>query len=190
MGDGITDFLQENANASKSLLSTIVSESLGAGGQALGRGVAGKVAGGLVEPALWAVSDDGPDAVDVGLWGMGLLGGPLAIAGAVTGLLRGVVDDQVQIGVDQAAACEPERYRKGIKSCHRYGSAGAFTNAMSIAAAGGTAWEHPNGTWVYIVDAKKRLVCDYQPAVAKRIFQPNLPLQPVPGGFKWSTVRG
>ena len=56
---------------------------------------------------------------------------------------------------------------------------------------GGTAWEHPNGLWVYITDARGLLVCDYRPVVARKIYQPLLPLRPAGReSFRWHVIRG
>jgi hypothetical protein len=153
--------------------------------------VAGKAAGAIVEPAVWVISGERPDEVDVGLWLTGLAGGALGVAAVATGLLKAFVDDDVEKRLALARAAEPPDQRAMIRWCGAYSClAGQHINAMSIAAAGGTAWEAASGIWVYMVDARGLLVPDYQPRVARRVYQPLLPLQRAADGFRWHSIRG
>lgn len=187
MSDGITDVIQDNKSAIVSTNSTIASMGL----ESMGKSAAGK----LVSPAVWALdwaaNDQAPDAVDIGLYGMGLIGGVVGIAAAGTGIVKALVDDDTNRKLETIRAAEPGKFRAFIHPCVDYGFSGQGINAMTIASEGGTAWEHPNGLWAYIVDATGKLVCDYRPAVAERIYQPLLPLRPTGGGkFRWHSIRG
>lgn len=149
---------------------------------------AGKVAGVFVEPALWVIKGEPPDSVDVGLWGVGIVGGPIGTAAAfMTGVIKGLVDDAIKAQLEAVRSGEPVLYRKFIKPTIKYGIGGAFVNALTIGSKGGTAWMHPNGLWVYITDAKNRLIPDYKPAKAKNIMQPILPLVKSGDGFKFTS---
>jgi hypothetical protein len=158
-------------------------------------GTAGKVLGKVVQPAIWiidnAATGSTPDAVDVGLYGLSFAAPLIAGAALVTGVVKAIVDDDTERRVKQAAASEPESHRPYIKSTLKYGWSGQTINAQVIASEGGTAWLGPSGVWVYITDAKGRLVCDYKPNVAKQIYQPVLPLSPTGNGkFRWHSIYG
>lgn len=151
---------------------------------------AGRVGGGLVQPAVWVVTGTKPDAVDVGLWGVGLTGIFGAVAAGVTGIVKGIVDDHTAQLLVPIRNGEPAKYRPFILPTTEYsGMAGQFINAMTIASQGGTAWLHQNGLWVYLTDAKGRLVPDYKPNRCKKLFQPKLPLKRVSGGFEWTSRK-
>ena len=61
---------------------------------------------------------------------------------------------------------------------------------MTIAGKGGTAWLHPNGLWVYLIDASGKLVVDFEPKTAVKIYQAKLPLEPLKtGGYRFSSIR-
>ena len=184
MKNGITDFIDENSNLAQSVgikVASITLEELP---------MAGKVASRLVDPAVWIVTGKTPDSVDIGLYVMGLAGGIVGGASFATGIIKAVVDDDIERKVAQARSCEPEKYRQYIFSCCKYGFAGEFTNAMSVANDGGVSWLHPNGAWVYLNDANSKLVCDYNPRVAKKVFKPLLPLRPTGDGYRWHTAKG
>lgn len=150
----------------------------------------------VVQPAVWALTDADPDTVDYGLYGGGILSGVLGsslggAAFALTSVFKGFVDDDLNRRRDAARHSEPERYRAHIRAAYRYGHAGQGINAMTIASRGGTAWEHPNGIWVYLTDARGHPVSNYVPNVARTIYQPLLPLRPSgPGTFRWHRIRG
>lgn len=187
MGDGITDFIDDNRSAALSTNTTIAAVGI--------QKVAGRVAGAFVQPAVGALdhaaNDTGPDGLDVGLYALGLLGSFVGIAAAGTGIVKSLVDDDTRRRLEQARACERSGARRFVLACIDYGYAGQGINAMNVAQDGGTAWRHPNSLWVYITDAKGRLVCDYKPEVATEIYQPILPLRPVGDGkFRWHSLRG
>lgn len=69
---------------------------------------------------------------------------------------------------------EPPQYRPFILPVPRFrGGPGE----EDIARSGGVAWRVTADTWVYIVDAQGRLVCDYTPVYALEICAPVLPLR-------------
>lgn len=181
MGNGITDFIEDNPALSKTTAVTVASINL----KRLGAVGASKVV------SLAAFGPDS-DAVDASLIGLGLLGGPVGLAATITSFVKAVVDDDTRRRVAEVKAAEDKTVVGGIKATTSYSmAAGAGINARTIASRGGTAWQHPNGVWVYLQDINGLLVCDYEPRVAKNIFQPLLPLRPVGNGrFKWSPRRG
>lgn len=182
MVDGITDFLEDNRSVAKELVGDICSVSL----ELAGKAGASK----LVSPAIWVLTGEAPDSVDLGLWGMGLAGGLVGLAGMATGALKAVIDDDVNRRVRAIQQVEGQPYSEFIKSTLKFGVAGATINAQNVARSGGTTW-FAHDVWVYITDAKGRLVCDYQPKIAQTILQPLLPLRPTgDGGFRWATKRG
>lgn len=184
MPDGVTDFIKDNKTAEEGIGSTIASIGLAKLGE--------EGAGSLVSPAIWVLKGKAPDAVSFGLWGVGLIGdGLLGAAAAATGVVKSLVDNETDKELAAVRAAEPRKYAPFIKACVHYDYAGQGINAMTIASRGGTAWEHPNGLWVYITDATGKLVCDYRPAVATQIYQPLLPLRPTGDGkFRWHSIRG
>lgn len=196
MADGITDFLTDNSNTATSAGTTLASITLETLAKEAGEEAIGKTLGIIVEPAVWAIQGKAPDAGDGFLWGAGtiatLVGSTIGgVAVATTSILKGVADDDISRKAEAASACEPEKVRKGIDAVTAYSSWSAHAiTAQTIASKGGTTWQHPNGQWVFIRDAKGKLVCDYKPAVAQVIYQPLLPLRPVGDGYRWHTLRG
>ncbi len=68
------------------------------------------------------------------------------------------------------------------------GWSGSAVVAMAIASRGGVAWKHENGLWVYLVDRDNRLVCDYVPRIAIKVYRPVLPLEPGrQRGYRWTS---
>lgn len=145
-----------------------------------------KVAGKLLTPAVWAanyaVNGNAPDKTDVGLFGVGLLGGAAAPASITTGLVKAAVDDDMDQRLKIIQSGEKPTYRKFIKPCFRFASGPPQINAMNIASLGGTAWQHKNGLWVYITDAKNHHVPNFKPNNTLRIYQPVWPLKPLGNG--------
>ena len=182
MTDGITDFLDDNRSAAMSAGSTIASIGVDAGAKGLGK---------WVSPAVWTLTGEAPSKVDGGLWAIGLIPG-FGIAAAGTSFIKGMVDDDVRRRLEGVKACEPAEKRPFIRPAVDYSMwAGEGINAQTIASCGGTAWEHPNGLWVYLADARGVPVCDYRPAIARTIYRPYLPLSPAGRGrVKWTVVRG
>lgn len=181
MGNGITDFIEGNPHLSRTTAVMVASITLSK------RGLPGP--SGLVGLATFGPETD---AVDVSLWGLGLLKGPLGLASVATGFIKAIVDDHTHRRVAEVKSAEDKTITAGIRPTVAYSMlAGAAINAQTVALRGGTAWQHPNGVWVYLQDSKGRLVCDYEPRVAKVVYQPHLPLRPVGNGtFKWSSRRG
>ncbi|MCA9061589.1 MAG: hypothetical protein KDA96_00940 [Planctomycetaceae bacterium] len=156
-----------------------------------GKAAAGKIGGILVQPAVWVVTGSTPDAADGFLYGVGvvstIVGSTIGgVAAGVTGIVKGLVDDETDRQLEGVRLQEPQKYRQFIQATVRYSSfAGQTINAMTIASKGGTAWRHKNGLWVYVTDAKGRLICNYQPKSSIEIYQPILPLERSGDGFKW-----
>ena len=153
-----------------------------------------KMAGKLLTPAVWAlnyaVNDKLPDKVDAGLFGTGLLGGAAGPAAIVTGVVKAVIDDDLDQKLKAVRKDEKPEHRKSIKAAYHFGSAPAGINAQTIATLGGTAWQHPNGLWVYITFGKDLLVPNFKPQRATRVYRPVWPLQPMGGGkFRFTAKR-
>lgn len=154
-----------------------------------------KMAGKLLTPAVWAlnysVNDKLPDKVDVGLFGTGLLGGAAGPAAIFTGIVKAVIDDDLEQKLKAVRKDEKPEQSKYIKAAYHFGSAPAGINAQTIATLGGTAWQHPNGLWVYItVGEKNLLVANFKPQKATRVYRPVWPLQSMGGGkFRFTAKR-
>lgn len=145
-----------------------------------------RMAGKLLTPAVWtlnyAVNGKTPDKVDVGLFGTGLLGGAAGPAAIFTGVVKALVDDDMEQRLKMVRLDEKPEHRSGIKTAYHFGSSPAAINAMKIASMGGTAWQHPNGLWVYIVDNDDLLVPNFKPQRSLRVYRPVWPLQAMGGG--------
>ncbi|MGR3795570.1 hypothetical protein [Vannielia sp. SX4] len=180
-------------NSATNIVVTVSSEGLS---RALGGGVRGGVAGLLVQPAVWIATGTGPDAGDAFIYGTGaagvVAGAILAVPAMVTGVVKAAVDDHTASLVAEVKAKEPERYRNGIYPVDDYSffASGGHIQAMTIAAAGGVAWQDENGVYCFIKDANERLVCDYRPKSYKKLYYPELPLTKVGNGFKWNYLNG
>ena len=178
--------IENHKNIIQSTSSTVASIGLTQAGK--------KVAGILVTPAVWVLNYSAqgskPDAIDVGLYATGFLGSIGSVAAISTGIIKAVVDDDVDNRLREVQNGEDPRYRVFIKSCSRYASMAPQINAMTIASKGGTAWKHTNGLWVYITDARGYLVNDYKPKSAIETFRPKHPLLKSPnGGLVWERIR-
>ena len=145
-----------------------------------------KMAGKLLTPAVWganyAVNGKTPGKVDLGLFGTGLLGGASGPASIVTGIVKAVVDDDLEQKLKVVRSSEKQEFRDDIKAAYNFSSAPAAINAMTIASLGGTAWQHPNGLWVYITDKNSHLVPNFQPQKFVRKYRPVWPLQSMGAG--------
>jgi len=153
-----------------------------------------KVGGVLVTPAVWVLnySTQGttPDEIDAGLFVAGFFGTVASVGTITTGLVKAVVDDDIDTKLREVQASEYSQYRPFIKPCYRYGMMAPQINATTIASKGGTAWKHPNGLWVYITDIKGRLVDNYKPRKSVMLYQPLHPLkQGRRGFFLWGMKR-
>lgn len=162
--------------------------------RALG-GMRGGIAGLAVEPIVWAVSGEGPDAGDAFIYGVGAVGAfagsLLALPAMVTGFIKAAVDDHTAALVASARLDEPEAVRNGILSVAEYSFAasGGHIQAMTIASFGGVAWRHPNGVYLFMRDAAEHLVCDYVPRRFTRIYRPIIPLRKNGDRVYWTSDR-
>lgn len=184
--DRTTKVIENHKNLIVSTNSTIASIGLTKVGQ--------KVGGVIVTPAVWALnySSQGttPDKVDAGLFAMGFFGSLASVVGISTGIIKAVVDDDIDRKLREVQAGEEPKYSPFIKPCARYGMMAPQINATTIASKGGTAWKHTNGLWVYITDIRGYLVHDHSPKNTVMTYQPNHPLQKASsGGFIWGMVR-
>lgn len=180
----VENFAQNNSSLIQSTGGTLVSITLESMGQ--------KIMGSLVTPASWALNyaDQGkmPDTTDVGIYGTSLAGGLAGPAAIATGIVKAVVDDDMERRLREVRQAEQVKYRGFIKPCYTYSSAPPLISAMKIANSGGTAWLHPNGLWVYITDANGFLVVDFKPNIAIKTYRPKLPLTPAKnGGYLWDS---
>lgn len=149
------------------------------------------IAGIVVTPAVWvlnyATQGSTPDAIDVGIFGSGFISGPGAI---FTGLVKAAVDDDIDKKLREVKAGEDPRYAAFIQPCNRYASNAPQINAMTIASKGGTAWKHTNGLWVYITDARGKIINDFQPRKAVIIYRPKIPMiKGRDGRLVWDVIR-
>jgi hypothetical protein len=173
----IADTIDRNKNLVSSISQPVAVIGLEKVGQ--------KVAGKLLTPAVWAlnyaVNGKTPDNVDIGLFGVGLMGGSAGPAAIAAGLVKAVVDDDMEYRLNIVRQSEDAKYRSTIFPCYHFGTAPPQINAMTIASLGGTAWQHPNGLWVYIMfnNGKELLhVANFKPNKAIQVYQPVWPLQP------------
>lgn len=178
--------IENHKNLIQSTSGTIASIGLTQAGQ--------KVAGVLVTPAVWVLnySTQGskPDEIDVGLYATGFFGSIASVAAIGTGIVKAVVDDDIDTRLREVQAGEEAKYSPFIKPCYRYAMTAPQINAIKIATKGGTAWKHPNGLWVYITDIRGYLVNDFKPRKAVVTYRPNIPLtRGRNGGFHWSTSK-
>ncbi len=152
------------------------------------------MAGKLLTPAVWAlnysVNGKSPDKIDVGLYGFGLMGGPAVPASIATGVVKAMVDDDMEHRLKAIRASESPEYSPFIAPCYHFNTSPPQINAMTIASIGGTAWQHPNGLWVYIIDRNKRHVPNFQPRRSVQVYQPVWPLKPLGSGrFRYTIIK-
>ncbi len=175
---------------------SIIGDSNGLLAKKLGLRFAGKVGGVvggvLLQPAVWIITGATPDKVDQGVYGLGVVATivgsfSLSIAAVCAGVLKGGIDDDIEKRLAEVKRSEKDLHRRFIRPCIHYSSwSGHGLNAMTIATKGGTAWMHPNGLWVYIADAKGKLIINYQPTKAIIVYHPILPLILGSNGrYKW-----
>lgn len=169
----VADKIERNQN----LISSINQPLAVIGLNKIGQQVAGKVLTPVVWSLNYAVNGVTPDKVDVSLFGVGLLGGAAAPASIATGIVKAVVDDDINHRLKVAHNSEKIEMRSHIRPCYHFGVAPPQINAMKIASMGGTAWQHPNGLWLYITDARNHHIPNFKPKSAVQIYQPVWPLQ-------------
>jgi hypothetical protein len=157
-------------------------------------GARGSVAGLAVQPVVWAVTGNGPDAGDAFIYGVGAAGAAagwiLVVPATITGIIKAAVDDYVGGLVAEAKADEPEAVRGGIFGTDDYGfwASNNHITAMTIASYGGVAWQHRNGAYLFIKDASETLICDYHPRSYQRLYRPILPLRRNGDRVAWTTT--
>lgn len=181
--DNVAQTLRNHKNLTQSSLGTIASMALEKVGQ--------KVAGVFITPAVWTlnygVDGSKPGVVDVGLYAAGFFS---AGAATVVGLFKSHMDDDMNKKLEVIRSKENPKYAPFIKNCYSFGYAPAAVNAQKVASLGGTAWKDPIGLWVYITDAKGRMVKDYKPKSYTVMLQPKTPLQVGKNGeLVWGFVR-
>ncbi|MDD9943687.1 MAG: hypothetical protein OXU20_21780, partial [Myxococcales bacterium] len=140
--------------------------------------------GRLISPATWAYNwaTEGtfPSSVDVGYWGVGMAGGLFGPVTLAASYVKAFVDDDLARKVAEVRRTEAHSpYARGIMAITGWGPPSA--SAMDFAYAGGTAWQHPDGAWVTVVDDRKRMIANYHPRAFVSIRRPVWPLQPIPG---------
>lgn len=179
---GMNDTVRGNKNVIQTASGTIASMGL----DKLGKGAAGVA----VTPAVWVlnygVDGSKPSSVDAGIYASGFLS---AGAATVVGLFKSVVDDDMARKLERAKQHELPKYRPFIKNCYGFSHAPALINAQHIASQGGTAWQSASGLWVYITDAKGKMIADYKPRSAVVTYQPKFPFQRRGNKFIWGAIR-
>lgn len=182
----VTSAIDENKNLISSISQPLAVIGLDKIGQ--------KMAGKLLSPAVWALNyaanGKKPDKMDVGISGMGLLGGAAGPAAIGTGVVKALVDDDMDTRLKAARSDENPEFRQYIQPCFNYAMAPPRINAMTIASLGGTAWQHANGLWVYIQDANGHMVPNFKPNRSVQTYRPIWPLQSMGGGKFRYTGRG
>lgn len=180
------DTLEKHNSLIKSAASTLASVGL----DKLGKSTASK----LIAPAVWtidyAINDKKPDELDISLYILGLLAWPAAVSATVTGLMKSAVDDNTAMKLREVRAAEGAPYGDYISACSSYSLHAPNITAQKIAALGGTVWRHPNGLWVFIVDAEEKFVMDYTPKSWQILYQPMYPLEEnAYGKLRWDIKR-
>jgi hypothetical protein len=138
----------------------------------------------LISPAVWLYnwqfSGSTPSSVDGAFYAISLAGGIFAPVALAASYVKALMDDDIERKVNEARQTEPALYRPGIQAIVGWGPPSAL--AGEFAMAGGTSWQAPNGIWVTIVDANKRLIPNYKPVHASAIRRPVWPLTAAPNG--------
>ena len=197
--NGITDKLEEMIRKDPSYQTTLINSGVFVGSVTLGNlqklsTLQRFGAGAIVQPLVWAFQGNTGDDGDKMLYALGLTPFlPLTVAAGITGIWKGLMDDDVLAKLEQVKQDEPSYLSKAIYPTAIYGWSGAGINAQTIASKGGVAWQHPNGLWVYLKlekNGKEVLVCDYKPRNAVKILGPELPLQLAGKRFIWTSHKG
>ncbi|ARU29188.1 hypothetical protein [Cellvibrio sp. PSBB006] len=174
--------LEDHKNLIQSAAGSIASMGLDHAGK--------KIGGILVTPAVWALNHSAtgaqPDKTDVGIYATGFLSAGASVA---VGLLKAHVDDDMNKKLTEVQKKENSKWSPYIKNCYHFSSSAPAISAQIIASNGGTAWKHPNGLWVYITDARGRMVKDFKPNVYVVIYQPKEPLIRKNGKFVWGITK-
>lgn len=172
----MSDIIDSNSSVIQTAIGHLAAEGL----ERAGKGALGMV----ISPATWAYSyatqGSTPSSVEVGIWGVSLAGGIFGPVTLAAEYIKALVDDDITRKLALVRQGEPNRFRPGILALVGWSSPSAL--AGEFAAAGGVAWQHPNGIWVSVVDGKKRMISDYRPLKYQAIYRPIWPLQKAPSG--------
>ncbi len=197
--NGITDKLDRRIMLDPNFENTLINWGVSTASTQLGEFLkkfpkAGFLASSVVQPLVWAIQGNTGDVADKTLYVLGLFP-PLAASAAIVGIWKGIMDDDVMAKLEEVHDSEPARWKRAIFPAAEFSwNEMPDINAQLIAAAGGVAWQHPNGLWVYIKlenNGKPVQLCDYRPRAAKKILGPVLPLTPAGGGrFVWRSFKG
>lgn len=194
--NGVTDVLEEQVNADPSLQNTLVNTGVTVASVGLGylptRGLTNYgMLGNFVQPLVWAYQGNTGDWADKVLYGLGCFP-PLTLAAGLVSIWKGWMDDMaadVLRKTNEVIADEPPHLAKAIFPTATYKwPSHPDINAQHIAKAGGTAWQHPNGLWVYLKlekNGKPVMTCDYKPRRAVKVLGPQLPLTWSGGWWGW-----
>ncbi len=170
----------------------------------------GKATSGVVQPVFWLMDGMG-DPLDVALWGAGFAARAFSPVGwglTFASIAKSVIQDEIEEQLVEAVRSEPKKIRPILKPVIYYDlSCGDRINALKIVAAGGTAWEHENGLWLYaeVPDrstssqaASKRKSSQtkkpgdpliYHPRSWQTIYTPKLPLNKKGKGYELVVLR-
>lgn len=184
--ENLVDFIQRHNSKIQGVSGTIAAMGLDK--------TAGKALGKYVTPAVWALnysaSGAKPGEIDLGLFALGL-NSFLALPATIVSLFKAAVDDKTNQQVAVAKIGEDPKYSRFLLPCSVYAMGAPAINALSIASKGGTAWQHPNGVWVFILDAEGKMVSDFKPNKFTMMYQPNQPLVVgASGKFNIVSTRG
>lgn len=193
--NGITDLLEERVREDPSYQTTLVNTGVTIASVGLGklptRGLTNYgMLGNFVQPLVWAYQGNTGDFSDKVLYALGCIPLLTLEVGLVT-IWKGWMDDDVLNKLKEVVADEPAHLAKAIFPTATYKwSAQPDICAQIIASHGGTAWQHPNGLWVYLKlekDRKPVMVPDYQPRRAVKRLAPLLPLDYQEGWWGWGS---
>jgi len=91
--------------------------------------------------------------------------------------LQALIDDDTAIKLEHIKSIEPKLYRDYIRPVYSPNNiSGPYITAYELAGTGATAWHHPIGLWVYILDHNGKPVIDYKPVNPTMVFRPAFPL--------------
>lgn len=145
------------------------------------------VLGSLISPATWfynwVTTGTLPTSVDYGFWILSIGGGMFGPASLAATYVKALVDDDIHRKVLEARSSEPPHVRPGIHALIGWGTPSGIGGRLAVA--GGTAWQHPNGVWVGLVDDRRRPVSNYSPKLASDLRRPVWPLTAGPGGGRY-----
>jgi hypothetical protein len=204
--NGITDYLDKAIEKNPSFKTTLINANVGIGSWGLGyiaeklgeegishlKGIKWYGAAALIQPIIWAVQGNTGDAGDKLLWLLGAIP-PLGLAAGITGVWKGLMDDDVLDKHAEVVADEGNHLAKYIFPTATYSRLASGILPQRIAQDGGVSWQHPNGLWVFIKaeqEGKMKLMCDYKPKNAVKIVGPELPLHWTGSGFAWRSYKG